>query len=146
MRALDFWVGRWDVQNAAGQSRASSEITIVADGCAILERYTGLPGPAGNTYIGAGLHVFDQTEGGWRQLWSDNQLGAKLMSGKPSGTDIIYTWDVIEKGKRIPKRYTLSGSQPGQPRRVRQLGERSDDGGNTWTTEFDLRYVPASGG
>ena len=27
---------------------------------------------------------------------------------------------------------------------VRQLGERSDDNGTTWTVEFELRYQPAN--
>lgn len=143
-RALDFWIGRWEVQNPAGERRAVSEIEMVADGCGILERYTGVPGPAGNQYIGTGLHVFDATANGWRQLWSDNRPGVTVMNGRETAAGVVYEWEVVEaQGKRVPKRYTLS-SVKGAVRGVRQLGERSDDGGKTWTTEFDLRYVPAA--
>jgi hypothetical protein len=143
-RALDFWIGRWDVQNAAGRRTASSEIEMVADGCGILERYTGVAGPAGNQYIGAGLHVFDATAHGWRQLWSDNRPGVTLMNGKQTGAGVVYEWDVVDsQGKRAQKRYMLSSLGTGSTRRVRQLGEGSDDGGKTWAVEFDLRYVLA---
>jgi hypothetical protein len=135
-RVLDFWIGRWSVTNAKGQVVADSVIESVADGCGVLERYTGRPGPAGRRYIGAGLHVFDAGSGAWKQLWSDTRPGVTEMQGRESGGAVIYEWTVVEPGGRIPKRYTLSRQGTG----VRQLGERSDDGGAKWTVEFDLRY------
>jgi hypothetical protein len=147
LRALDFWIGRWDVKNPAGQRTAGSEIEVVADGCGILERYMGVAGPAGNKYIGTGLHVFDATVNGWRQLWSDNRPGVTVMNGRQTDAGVVYEWEVVDpQGKRVPKRYTLSRADAGTVRGVRQLGERSDDGGKTWTVEFDLRYVPAPPG
>jgi hypothetical protein len=144
MRALDFWIGRWNVLNAKGQRAASSVIDLVADGCGVLERYSGAPAPDGTQYIGAGLHVFDRAENGWRQLWSDNRPGVTVMDGRQTDAGIVYEWAVTDpQGKRVLKRYTLSNVGSGSARSVRQLGERSDDGGKTWTIEFDLRYVPA---
>ena len=144
MRALDFWIGRWNILNAKGQRTASSVIDLVADGCAILERYSGAPDAAGTQYIGAGLHVYDVADGGWRQLWSDNRPGATFMRGRQTDGGILYEWEITDpQGKRVLKRYTLSSISSGGGRTVKQLGERSDDGGKTWTVEFDLRYVPA---
>ena len=139
-RALDFWVGTWDVQNAAGVGGIKSVIEPVADGCGILERYTGRPGPNGNRYIGAGLHAFDAQTGKWRQLWSDTRPAITEMLGTVVNGTVVYEWNVTESGKPVPKRYTLSPFEGG----VRQLGERSDDGGKTWTAEFDLRYKKSS--
>lgn len=140
-RSLDFWVGRWDVFNAKGQVTAQSVIETVAEGCGILERYTGRPGPRGNRYIGAGLHVFDTGVGKWRQLYSDTQPAITEMQGRVTDAGVVYEWEVKEgQGKLVPKRYTLSRADEG----VRQHGERSDDQGKTWTTEFDLRYRKAS--
>jgi predicted enzyme related to lactoylglutathione lyase len=37
-RALDFWIGTWEVRNAKGQLAAKSVIEPLADGCGVLER------------------------------------------------------------------------------------------------------------
>jgi hypothetical protein len=138
-RALDFWVGHWTVTNAKGQVVADSVIEVVAGDCGVLERYTGRPGPAGQRYLGAGLHVVDPGSGMWTQLWSDNRPGITKMQGREAGGAVVYEWTVVDPNRRnIPKRYTLSK----QGDRVRQLGERSDDNGKTWSVEFDLRYHP----
>jgi hypothetical protein len=66
------------------------------------------------------------------------------MRGRQTGGGILYEWEITDpQGKRVLKRYTLSSTGSGGGRTVKQLGERSDDGGKTWTVEFDLRYVPA---
>ena len=136
-RSLDFWVGTWDVTNPAGALVAESVVESIAAGCAVLEKYTGRPRPNGARYIGAGLHVFDHTTGKWRQLFSDVRPAITQMDGRIAEGSVVYEWTVEESpGKPTPKRYTLSPFQGG----VRQLGERSDDGGKTWSTEFDLRY------
>jgi hypothetical protein len=62
--ALDFWIGKWDVKNAAGQLAGASVVEAVADGCALIEHWTGTPGPAGNRFIGTGLHVYDPATAG----------------------------------------------------------------------------------
>jgi len=136
-RTLDFWLGEWDVTNPAGQPAGTSVIEIVADGCGVIERFTG----PGRKYVGTGLHVFDTTTGRWRQFFADNRPVLTIMDGIVHGDGIVYTWEVTDpKGSRIPKRYTVT---PG-PQGVRQHGERSDDGGKTWVTEFDLRYKKAA--
>lgn len=132
------------MRSPAGQPQATSRVHAVADGCSILEQYEGLPGPAGQRYIGAGLHVFDPSLNAWRQLFSDNRPAATLMIGKETGGRVVYEWEITNpQGRQIPKRYTLSATPDDPKQSVRQLGERSDDGGKTWTVEFDLRYVRA---
>lgn len=136
-RALDFWVGDWDVTNPAGQPAGTSVIEVVSDGCAIVERFAG----PGRRYVGTGLHVFDPSAGTWRQFFSDNRPVLTIMKGDVMPNGILYTWDAVDaKGSRVPKRYTLTTEADG----VRQHGERSDDGGKTWVTEFDLRYKKTS--
>ena len=145
-RMLDYWVGRWDVFNRFGQHVAISEIEVVADGCGILESYYGDPGPAGGRYIGSGLHAFDPTANLWRQIFTDNRPGLTVMIGHDAGPDFVYEWEIVNPlGQRIPKRYTLQQLDPDTQggARVRQFGERSNDGGLTWILEYDLRYVPA---
>ena len=58
------------------------------------------------------------------------------MTGHASNASVLNEWIVPDpQGRPVPKRYTLTREGTG----VRQLGELSDDGGKTWTTEFDLR-------
>jgi hypothetical protein len=137
--ALDFWIGRWDVKDAAGQPAGTSLVEAVSGGCGLVEHWTGAPGPAGNLFLGAGLHFYEAATGAWRQVWTDNRPAVTEMKGSGGETGFVYTWDVVTpQGQKLAKRYTLSKTPGG----VRQLGERSADGGATWVAEFDLRYAP----
>ena len=139
--ALDFWIGTWEVKDASGQPAGASVVEPVADGCGLIEHWTGAPGPAGSRFIGTGLHVYDPATGAWRQIFTDNRPAITEMRGSAGGAGFVYTWDVVTpKGQKLAKRYTLSKIAEG----VRQLGERSADGGTTWATDFDLRYAPAA--
>ncbi len=138
--ALDFWIGTWNVKDVSGQPAGESVVEAVSDGCGLIERWTGTPGPAGNRFIGTGLHFYDPATNVWRQIFTDNRPAITEMKGTAGGTGFVYTWDVVTpKGQKLAKRYTLSKTTEG----VRQLGERSADGA-TWTIEFDLRYAPAA--
>ncbi len=136
-RALDFWLGTWEVRNAKGQMAARSVIEPLADGCGVLERYTGEPNPSGVRYAGAGVHAFDRESRTWKQLWTDTRGGVTEMRGRSSNGAVTYEWTITNAtGRPTLKRYRLSRIDGG----VRQLGERSDDAGTTWTVEFDLQY------
>jgi hypothetical protein len=132
-RALDFWVGEWDVTNAKGQPAGTSSIDIVSDGCAIVERFAG----PGRKYVGTGLHYFDAATRTWLQYFADNRPVLTIMQGETIANGIRYAWEVVDpKGVKTPKRYDVTAEADD----VRQHGERSNDGGKTWVTEFDLRY------
>ena len=135
---LDFWIGRWDVRDAAGSPAGESVVEPVADGCGLWERWNGAPGPKGGRFVGVGLHFFDPPAGVWRQTWTDNRPGITLMQGASGKAGFVYTWEIVDpQGKKVAKRYALSKTDKG----VRQLGESSRDGGATWSVDFDLRYA-----
>lgn len=55
-RQFDFWVGRWDVFVASGKKAGESRVELIADGCALLEEWSGGGGVTGkslNIYSGA---------------------------------------------------------------------------------------------
>jgi hypothetical protein len=132
-RALDFWAGEWEVTNAKGQPAGTSTVEIASDGCAVIERFAG----PGRKYVGTGLHYFDTATRKWLQYFADNRPVLTIMQGETIATGIRYAWDIVDpKGVRTPKRYDVTAEADG----VRQHGERSNDGGKTWVTEFDLRY------
>jgi hypothetical protein len=137
-RRFDFWVGEWEVR---GKKRppeappAHNRITLVADGCALREEYT-TPGP----YNGTSLSFWDARAKLWRQTWIDNQgQPLRLAGGWRDGSMMMAGPDPAAPSERIT--WT-----PGEDGSVRQLWERTEDGGDTWTTVFDGLYTPAGDG
>ncbi len=82
---LDFWVGEWQVFDAAThQLVAFDRVEKGAQGCIIQENLTFLtdmyrrPGVA-YRLAGIAINRFDGER--WLQMWADNQWGAILLSG-----------------------------------------------------------------
>ena len=131
--ALDFWVGEWDVKahgDEKGDSVGSSQIEKVAGGCAILERW-GAEGMSWN--------FFDVGLGKWRQIWIDAGGRKSEMAGSyRDGAMRLEGEVVLADGRKWINRMTFFDLGPN---RVRQVAERSTDGGVTWTTTVDLVYL-----
>jgi hypothetical protein len=135
-RQLDFWVGDWIVENAAGERAGSNRIELVLKDCALHENWDGAGGGRGFSYS-----IDDRRTDSWHQTWVDDQgrllqLDGRLEDGKmvlkgenlgPNGGVIFHqvTWEKIDDG------------------RVRQVGSISRDEGDSWNTVFDGIYIPA---
>jgi hypothetical protein len=138
-RALDFWVGEWDVRKTGAPETAPpsrSRIELVEDQCVVQESYTT---PAG--YSGRSLNAYDPEKKRWEQFWVDNQGGIHHYLGQARGGNMYYEAEGIRPlGPTSPLarvRMTFFNQGPDQ---VRQLGEQSTDGGKTWTVAYDLTY------
>lgn len=83
-RALDFWLGEWDLTWQGGA--AASRVVKTLDGCAIEETFQS---SAGIELKGRSLTSYDADTRRWRQAWSDNQGGSVMLSGGPYGRDFI---------------------------------------------------------
>jgi hypothetical protein len=84
---LDFWVGDWQVFDAAtGELVALDRVEKSYAGCVVEERLTFLtdmyrrPGVAVRL-AGVAVNRFDGDS--WLQMWADNQWGAILLRGAP---------------------------------------------------------------
>ncbi len=86
-RALDFWVGDWDLRWAGEGGtieRASSRVSRDEFGnCAIVER---MEWPNGQ-YRTLGVSVYDSHARLWRQTFIDNEGHIVSLSGGPSDAD-----------------------------------------------------------
>jgi len=132
-RGMDFWIGEWEVETAQGNPAGKSTIELVLDGCIVLENWTGR-----NGYAGKSFNLFHRDSSKWEQLWVDNQGQVTRYEGEAKDGDIYYrTESVAPDGKKTMNRMTFF--QKG-PDRVRQFGEKSTDGGATWSVEYDLLY------
>ena len=138
-RALDFWVGEWDVYPAAKPDRlvAHSTIEKLYGGCAIRENWLPLKSAGGGSLSG-----YDPATKRWHQTWFGSAPGAVFFDGGPADGKMVLTgwWPGSgPNGEDGLTRMTYSQRDDGA---VRQHGEFSADHGLTWVLSFDLIYRP----
>jgi len=125
---FDFWIGHWDVFLPNGNKAGEKRIEAIKGGCALLEQWTGTRGPTGKS-----LNIYDALRRVWHQTWVDSTGGLLLLEGTWTGGRMVLSSSV-----QPIQRITWSPQPDGG---VRQLWESSSDGGKTWSTAFDGRYV-----
>jgi tetratricopeptide (TPR) repeat protein len=139
-RELDFWIGTWDVRpNGAATDSPASEnvITLDYDACVVQEHWRSVAGGTGSSF-----NIYDASRKAWFQTWVDSGGGLHEYRGNPDAAgNMVFAGEVpgsAGQPARVPTRLTLfrQGAD-----RVRQFSQSSLDGGNTWTTNYDLIYT-----
>jgi len=140
-RALDFWVGDWNVVNVAdGTPAGENRIARLLDGCAITETWHGVD--KGDD--GMSLFTYDARRHVWDQVWVTQDTSRTGGLKHKTMIDILYANAVRFQGTMVtPKgdvidRTTLT---PWRDGRVRQTIEWSKDSGKTWKAVFDAFYI-----
>lgn len=139
-RAFDFWIGEWEVFAKNGKKAGDSKVSIILDSCVVLEEWTSANAQQGVIYKGKSFNTFNSASLQWQQTWVDNTGNTtEYLRGEAGKDQIRFFADKVPgaNGKTFMRRLTffkLSNTN------VRQLGERSDDEGKTWSTEYDLDY------
>jgi tetratricopeptide (TPR) repeat protein len=133
-RQFDFWVGDWKVVMTKELTPVGhSHVERTIGNCVIWENWTSLGESA---YSGKSYNIYNVALNRWEQFWVDNQgelihfLGALVDGVMDFHTEPI-------PGRALVRRlrfYDLGAD------RVRQLSEGSEDGGKTWTVEYDFTY------
>lgn len=139
-RQFDFWVGNWEAFATNGKKAGDSKISIMLDSCVVLEEWTSASPQQGLTYSGKSFNMYNAATKQWQQTWVDNTGNTtEFLRGTGSDGKIVYYADKVmdPKGKNFMRRLTFTKLSNDK---VRQLGERSDDDGKTWTVEYDLEY------
>ena len=132
-RQFDFWIGEWDVVTqgtTAGRNRISADLK----GCVIVENWTAKSGGRGSS-----LNFYDRITRAWYQAWIDEQGGALLLKGGLRDGRMVLQSEPVpnSKGDSTVQRITWTPEENG----LRQLWESSADGGKTWKSVFDGKYV-----
>ena len=138
-RQFDFWVGNWEAF-ANGTKGGDSKISIILDSCVILEEWTSAGSQQGLIFSGKSFNMYNVATKQWQQTWVDNTGNTtEFLRGEGADGKIVYYADKVvgPKGKVFMRKLTFTKLSNDK---VRQLGERSDDDGKTWTTEYDLEY------
>lgn len=130
-RQFDFWLGEWDVTNAAGKLAGTSKIESIA-AAGLLESWTGATG-----YTGRSLNAWNAAKKQWQQYWVGSDGGVLELSGGLVDGRMVLAGEHGVKGGRRLERITWTPNADGT---VRQHWEQSADGGKTWTTAFDGLY------
>jgi hypothetical protein len=139
-RQFDFWVGEWEAFGLKGQKAGDSKISLILDSCVILEEWTSAGAQQGLIYSGKSFNSYNAATKQWQQTWTDNTGNTtEFLRGEGSDGRIVYYADKVSgpKGENFMRRLTFTKLNNDK---VRQFGERSDDGGKTWTAEYDLEY------
>lgn len=131
-RSLDFWVGEWELSHSGGKS--TNRIAKALDGCVILEQFTGAPGAR---LDGMSVSTYDRAAKRWKQTWVDN-TGAYLdFVGGEDGGDRTFERDAERGGKKFRQRMVFRDVKAAS---LKWLWQRSEDGGRTWTTTWEIDY------
>jgi hypothetical protein len=138
-RALDFWIGDWDVY-AAGSDYpvAHSKIEKIV-GCAISETFDQFTGPGGKPtdYHGRSISAYvpagSAGAGGWRQYYVDSGGDAITLTGGISDGEMIFR----STNGPVANRMTLGPNPDGS---VHQRGAFSTDSGKSWSPAYDFTY------
>jgi hypothetical protein len=131
-RGFDFWLGDWQVTTPDGKVAGINRIERAAGGCALIERWQGAGG-----YVGTSLNWYDRGERRWHQVWVDGNGETLLLAGVRSGDGMVLA-STPAPGDPTRQRITWTPLPDGA---VRQHWEASDDGGASWRTVFDGRYL-----
>jgi hypothetical protein len=130
---FDFWIGDWDVFMPSGKIAGTNRITRTY-GCVLHESWQS-PGVQGQS-----LNVFDADRGVWHQTWVDS-TGSLLVIEGGFRDGAMTMSDAALPGKKDPKQVNEITWTPMPDASVRQHWRVSADGGKTWTTSFDGKYV-----
>jgi hypothetical protein len=136
-REQDFTVGTWDVFAGADKT-AEVSMTLILNDCVIEERWKVTNGrPTGN---GTGLFNYSPLLKAWVYHWATDTGSTTTFRGsliKPGEMRYV-TERPMPNGATRLRHWTLAAQPDGT---VRELAVGTEDGGKTWTTEYDLKWV-----
>jgi hypothetical protein len=133
---FDFWLGEWEVRYPDGRIAGTNSIRKAADGCLLLESWSGAGGGSGNS-----INFYDPATGKWVQTWVDSSGDViSAEGGFRDGAMRLLGTHILKSGERRPFRMTFTPLPNGH---VRQLLEEATGGPESWSVWFDGDYAPA---
>jgi hypothetical protein len=152
-RDFDFWIGTWHGRNRRLRERLAGcdewdefEGMCVArstlDGLANVEEFT--TDYAGG-YVGMAVRVFDPATRLWAIYWADSRFPGLLeppVVGSFSDGVGVFECEEMFDGRPIIVRYTWSDITPTSARWAQSF---SDDGGQSWETNWTVEHTRRRG-
>jgi len=152
-RDFDFWMGSWKVRNRRLRKRlegstewdefeATSTARPLLDGLGNEDEFR--TDHAGG-FIGMSFRFFDPEQEQWAIYWADSRRPGLLdppVVGSFSGDVGIFEGPDTFEGRRILVRFIWSGVTTPTPRWEQAF---SEDGGETWETNWIMDFAPLNG-
>ena len=136
-RQFDFWVGDWELSYKGADGtvlESRNKITKILDGCVLLEQFAGAPGTKLN---GHSVSTFDRNAKRWKQTWVDNTASYLDFTGGLADGKMVLMRDAERQGKKFMQRMVWQDIRADA---FKWLWQRSDDGGATWSTQWEIDY------
>jgi hypothetical protein len=135
-RQFDFWVGDWDVFAPNGKLAGTNRVEPIY-GCVLHESWKA------DKVRGQSFNVYDASRGVWHQTWVDSTGSLLVIEGTLRNGAMTMS-DATLPGKGDAKAVNEITWTPQADGSVRQHWRASADGGRTWSTAFDGKYVRSS--
>jgi len=134
-RALDFWIGEWDVYDQGGQKIGENRIEPALRSCALQENWTDARGRSGKS-----MNFFNRQKGVWRQIWITDQGNVMDYEvGRLVNGSMVYEGTAVTAvGDTVRRRMIFT---PVSPDTVRQEMFDSTDAGEAWSSVWLGIYV-----
>lgn len=135
-RQFDLFIGDWDTYDVGRPDSivARNRVTRIVGGCALREVYE-----QGDGLRGESISTYDASRGVWHQSWVTNRGQLLLLEGRLEGDRMVLT---APERQADGSTSLLRGTWWREGETVRNLAERSRDGGRTWTMVFDIAFRP----
>jgi hypothetical protein len=137
-KALDFWLGDWQIGVANEHVNATSRVSLELGDCVVVERWNG-----GDGHTGENIFGYSADDKSWHGMFADSVGHVHVfMNGRVGSDSAEFTGPSRgAHGETVLNRITIRRTGPGH---VRQVWAKSSDGGKTWTTVFDGQYTRKS--
>ncbi len=137
-RQFDFWIGEWDWFDTrlAGPENGSmygvTKVEKMNNGCVLVASYS--PWSLARSTV---VTHYDRQVRRWWMVWLGADGGREDYEGEFSNGKLVMT-GVPRAGAALLRMTWFRGSEGS----VRHMGEKSSDGGKTWSPIFDYTYWP----
>lgn len=138
--ALHFWVGEWDCYSTStGSLSGTNTLSFRVGNKVIHESWTS----SGGQFSGESWNVYNRETNVWEQTWVDtsgNRLFITAKCNDETVEGLMFEGENVAPGAKPQK--SRVHVRPVDEGRVMQTGYSSDDGGKTWTQQYEFVYVP----
>jgi hypothetical protein len=130
---FDFWIGDWDVFGPKGKQAGTNRIERLY-GCVLHESWKAAK------VEGQSFSRYDTERGLWHQTWVDNGGSLLLLEGGLRDGAMVLS-DATIPGRKADAPVNEVRWSRNDDGSVRQHWRVTKNGGKTWTTAFDGKYV-----
>ena len=132
-RQFDFWVGEWDLSWGDGETGTNSVYLDLADRV-VVESFDARPTM---DYQGISHSVYDRASACWKQTWVDTEGNYLDFVGGYSEGVMELRREALFEGRVAVFRMRWFDIEPDS---LSWAYERSDDGGESWTSVWAIAY------